>query len=94
VATSNLAAASGEASSPWYAGLTAKHWRVLWGSYLGWIFDGYEALCTRRRVAVRPEISSHLRAGADAGIDPPIRKSNGLSPCAIVLAGLGIDIVR
>src|SRR3979490_2244565 len=30
-------------SAPWYAGLNAKHWRVLWGSYLGWIFDGYEA---------------------------------------------------
>lgn len=27
----------------WYAGLTRQHWRVLWGSYLGWIFDGYEA---------------------------------------------------
>ena len=27
----------------WYSGLTAQHWRVLWGSYLGWIFDGYEA---------------------------------------------------
>jgi hypothetical protein len=23
--------------------LTRKHWRVLWGSHLGWIFDGYEA---------------------------------------------------
>src|SRR5262249_24926915 len=31
------------ADAPWYAGLTAKHWRVLWGSYLGWVFDGYEA---------------------------------------------------
>jgi len=30
-------------TSNWTAGLTAKHWRVLWGSYLGWIFDGYEA---------------------------------------------------
>jgi hypothetical protein len=30
------------ARAPWYAGLTAKHWRVLWGSYLGWVFDGYE----------------------------------------------------
>ncbi len=27
----------------WYAGLTPKHWRVLGGSYLGWLFDGYEA---------------------------------------------------
>jgi MFS family permease len=29
--------------TPWHAGLTSKHWRTLWGSYLGWIFDGYEA---------------------------------------------------
>src|SRR4051794_29545685 len=31
-------------SAPWYAGLTARHWRILWGAYLGWIFDGYEAV--------------------------------------------------
>ena len=30
-------------SEPWYAGLTGRHWRILWGSYLGWIFDGFEA---------------------------------------------------
>ena len=28
----------------WYEGLTAMHWRVLKASFLGWIFDGYEAL--------------------------------------------------
>src|SRR6201991_4260288 len=28
----------------WYDGLTATHWRVLRASFLGWIFDGYEAL--------------------------------------------------
>ncbi|MDB5991780.1 MAG: transporter [Herbaspirillum sp.] len=28
----------------WYANLTAKHWRTLNGAFLGWIFDGYEAL--------------------------------------------------
>ena len=27
----------------WYAGLTARHWRILLGSYFGWIFDGFEA---------------------------------------------------
>jgi len=27
----------------WNANLTRKHWRVLGGSYLGWLFDGYEA---------------------------------------------------
>ena len=30
-------------TAAWYAGLTRQHWRILWGSYLGWIFDGYEA---------------------------------------------------
>jgi MFS family permease len=33
-----------DAAAPWYAGLTSRHWRILWGSYLGWIFDGYEAV--------------------------------------------------
>jgi MFS family permease len=28
----------------WYDGLTSMHWRVLRASFLGWIFDGYEAL--------------------------------------------------
>ncbi|MFM0016477.1 MULTISPECIES: MFS transporter [Paraburkholderia] len=28
----------------WSEGLTAMHWRVLKASFLGWIFDGYEAL--------------------------------------------------
>jgi len=28
---------------PWYAGLNAKHWRILWASFLGWIFDGFES---------------------------------------------------
>ncbi|WP_175838708.1 MFS transporter [Burkholderia anthina] len=28
----------------WTDGLTAMHWRVLKASFLGWIFDGYEAL--------------------------------------------------
>ena len=31
-------------AAPWHAGLTPRHWRILWGSYLGWIFDGYEAV--------------------------------------------------
>lgn len=37
-----LAGEAGRAS--WHSGLTARHWRILWGSYLGWIFDGYEAV--------------------------------------------------
>ena len=28
---------------PWYAGLNRKHWQVLTASWLGWVFDGYEA---------------------------------------------------
>jgi MFS family permease len=28
---------------PWYQGLTGKHWRILVASFLGWVFDGYEA---------------------------------------------------
>ena len=28
----------------WNAGLTAMHWRVLTGGFLGWVFDGYEAI--------------------------------------------------
>lgn len=32
------------AARPWYDGLTSMHWRVLTASFLGWIFDGYEAL--------------------------------------------------
>ena len=27
----------------WYSGLSPKHWRVLTASFLGWVFDGYEA---------------------------------------------------
>jgi MFS family permease len=27
----------------WYRGLSGKHWRVLTASFLGWVFDGYEA---------------------------------------------------
>jgi MFS family permease len=32
------------ARTRWYDGLTVVHWRVLRASFLGWIFDGYEAL--------------------------------------------------
>ena len=46
------------ASAPWYAGLTRRHWRILWGSYLGWIFDGYEAVALV--YALRPALASIL----------------------------------
>jgi MFS family permease len=45
-------------AAPWYAGLTRKHWRVLWGSYLGWIFDGYEAFALI--LALPPALNSLL----------------------------------
>jgi MFS family permease len=41
--SSDAAIALQRRRTPWYAGLTRQHWRILWGSYLGWIFDGYEA---------------------------------------------------
>ena len=44
MATSNVATTREDANAPWYSGLTPRHWRILWGSYLGWIFDGYEAV--------------------------------------------------
>ncbi len=28
----------------WHDGLTPRHWRILLGSYLGWVFDGFEAI--------------------------------------------------
>ncbi|TXN61996.1 MFS transporter [Methylobacterium sp. WL18] len=46
------------ASAPWHAGLTRRHWRILWGSYLGWIFDGYEAVALV--YALRPALGSLL----------------------------------
>ena len=48
----------GSVELPWYAGLTPRHWRILWGSYLGWIFDGYEAVALV--YALRPALSSIL----------------------------------
>src|SRR5215467_767398 len=68
--------AIGARSAPWYAGLTAKHWRVLWGSYLGWIFDGYEAfalivaLPSALRTLLRPDQlpSAAIYGGVAIGI--------------------------
>jgi len=36
-------ASTGTLSEHWYTGLTARHWRILFASFLGWIFDGYES---------------------------------------------------
>lgn len=48
----------GSTDPQWYAGLTPRHWRILWGSYLGWIFDGYEAVALV--YALRPALRSIL----------------------------------
>jgi len=39
----SIAAASAATGLHWYSGLDSKHWRVLTASFLGWVFDGYEA---------------------------------------------------
>src|SRR3954466_4586501 len=68
--------ASIAASTPWNAGLTAQHWRVLWGSYLGWIFDGYEAFALI--VALPPAL--HTLLAPDQ------------APFAAIYAGIAIGI--
>jgi MFS family permease len=40
---SSTAASPSDRRLPWYSGLSPKHWRVLTASFLGWVFDGYEA---------------------------------------------------
>ncbi|MCJ2089913.1 MFS transporter [Methylobacterium sp. E-005] len=50
-----------DSEAPWHAGLTRRHWRILWGSYLGWIFDGYEAVALV--YALRPALSTILTPG-------------------------------
>ena len=63
-------------ATSWRTGLTAQHWRVLWGSYLGWIFDGYEAFALI--VALPPALHSLLRPDQ--------------APSAAIYAGLAIGI--
>jgi MFS family permease len=61
---------------PWHTGLTRRHWRVLGGSYLGWVFDGYEvfaliaALPFALRSLLSPEQaqSTAVYAGVAIGI--------------------------
>src|SRR5258708_32233043 len=67
----------------WYDGLTAMHWRVLKASFLGWIFDGYEALALV--VVLGPMLHSVL-SPAQAG-SPAI--SAGLV-IGITLLGWGV----
>ena len=59
-------ASTGDLAQPWYTGLTARHWRILFASFLGWIFDGYEsyalfiALPFALKILLTPE---QLKAG-------------------------------
>jgi MFS family permease len=39
----SVAASQGGSRLAWYVGLKPDHWRVLAASFLGWVFDGYEA---------------------------------------------------
>ncbi|MSP93818.1 MAG: MFS transporter [Alphaproteobacteria bacterium] len=55
-----MTARAATAAASWRAGLTPKHWRVLWGSYLGWIFDGYETFALV--VALPPALRTLLPA--------------------------------
>lgn len=52
----------------WSTGLTRRHWRILWGSYLGWIFDGYEAFA----LVVALPAALHTLLPADRLRDAPI----------------------
>jgi MFS family permease len=60
----------------WHVGLTSTHWRVLFASFLGWIFDGYEsyalivALPFALRSLLTPEqlSSSPIWAGVAIGV--------------------------
>lgn len=53
------AQAPGSAALRWNARLTATHWRVLWATFLGWIFDGYETFALI--VAIGPALHSLLK---------------------------------
>jgi MFS family permease len=39
----SIGAVPGAPDLHWYSGLDPRHWRVLTASFLGWVFDGYEA---------------------------------------------------
>ncbi len=51
----------------WHARLTPKHWKTLKGAFLGWIFDGYEALAL---VIVLSPLLSSLMTPQQAGSKP------------------------
>lgn len=74
--TSEASVSGAIPATSWRSGLTAQHWRVLWGSYLGWIFDGYEAFALI--VALPPALHSLLTPAQ--------------APNAAIYAGLAIGI--
>jgi MFS family permease len=67
----------------WYSDLTAQHWRVLWGSYLGWIFDGYEAFALI--VALPPAL--HTLLAPEQAANAPVYAGLAIG---ITLLGWGI----
>lgn len=67
----------------WRDGLTPTHWRVLMGSFLGWVFDGYEALALV--VVLFPALHSVLTAEQLAS--PPIYAGTVIG---VTLLGWGI----
>jgi MFS family permease len=74
--TTDASITASPSAARWQSGLTAQHWRVLWGSYLGWIFDGYEAFALI--VALPPALHSLLTPAQ--------------LPSAAIYAGLAIGI--
>ncbi len=63
-------------TTSWRDGLTPQHWKVLTGSFLGWVFDGYEAyalvvvLPMAMKMLLPPDqlVSQAIYAGTAIGI--------------------------
>ncbi len=69
--------------TPWHENLTAKHWRTLNGAFLGWIFDGYEALAL---IVILPSLMQSVLTPEQAASRPVF---SGLV-IGITLLGWGI----
>jgi len=76
-----------QARPRWYDGLTAAHWRVLQGSFLGWVFDGYEALAII--VALGPMLHSVLTPAQAASTSIYAGSVIGITLLGWGLGGLG-----